>query len=82
MDLRDELFTPILSIPNDENIDIDTSLILEPVTIAPIIDPSPIERALEAVDKYLQENIHGIEDIINGPSVHDSYRQLDIEIPE
>ena len=74
MDLPEELFTPILSIPNDENIDIDTSLILEPVTNAPIIDPSPIERALEAVDKYLKENGHGIEDIINGPSVHDSYR--------
>ena len=70
MDLPDELFTPILSIPNDENVDIDTNLTTELVTIAPIVDSSPIERALKAVDKYLKENEHGIEDIINGPSVH------------
>ena len=73
MDLPDELFTLIFNIPNDEKIDIDSMLILEPVTNAPTIGPNTIERALEAVDKYLQENGDESEDIINGPNVHDCY---------
>ena len=46
MDLPDELFTPILSIPNDDNVDVDTNMMIEPITNAPNKGESSIDREL------------------------------------
>ena len=81
MDLPDDIFTPILSFTNGEN-EVKTTDRIESIANTAEITMSPIERALKEVDIYLKENENGIEDIINGPNIHDSFKQLDKTVPE
>ena len=81
MDLPDDIFTPILSFANDEN-EVKSTNRTEIIANSAEITMSPIERALKEVDNFVKDNENGIEDIINGPNIHDSFKQLDITVPE
>ena len=81
MDLLDDIFTHILSFANDEN-EVKSTNRTENIGTTAEITMSPIERALKEVDIYLKENENGIDDIINGRNIHDSFKQLDINIRE
>ena len=81
MELPDDIFTPITDFVSDES---QVKITNRPENIANSgeITMSPIERALKEVDIFVKDNENDIEEAIHGPSIHDSFKQLDINIAE
>ena len=78
MELPDDLFTPITDFINDGQV--PTSTNLDKLTDNHDFAMSPITRTLIEVDKLMKDNDNAIEEAINQPSVHDSFKQLTIGI--
>ena len=81
MELPDDIFTPITDFVSDES-QVKTTNMLENVAEIGKITMSPIERALDELDKFVEDNENAIEDASNGPNVHDSFKQLNINVEE
>ena len=79
--MPDDFFTPITNFVSDEN-QVSTTNRPENIANSGEITMSPIERALIEVDIFVKDNENGIEEAINGPNIHDSFKQLDITVPE
>ena len=81
MELPDDIFTPIIDFVSDES-QVKTTNRPENIATNGEITMSPIERALNEVDRFVKDSANGIEEAINGPNIHDSFKQLDINIEE
>ena len=77
MELPDDIFTPITDFVSDES---QVKITNRPENIANS-GVITIERALDEVDKFVKDSENGIEAIC-GPNIHDSFKQLDINIEE
>ena len=81
MELPDDVFTPITNFVSDES-QVKITKMLENKTESGKITMSPIDRALDELDKFVEDNDNAIEEAINGPNVHDSFKQLKIKVEE
>ena len=82
MEVSDDIFTPITDFVSDESQAKATNLLLENITDSENITMSPIQRALDELDKFVKDSENAIEEAISGPNVHDSFKQLDINVEE
>ena len=60
MELPDDIFTPITDFVSDES-QVKTTNMLENVTEVGKITMNPIERALDELDKFVEDNGNAIE---------------------
>ena len=77
MELPDDLFTPITDFISDEHV--PTSTNLDKLTDNNDFAMSPITRTLIEMENFVKDNDNAIEEAINQPSVHDSFKQLKID---
>ena len=87
MELPDDIFTPITAFASDESQAKSTNslieranLLLEDKTDSENFTMSPVQRALDELDKFVEGNENAIEEAINQPSVHDSFKQLKVDV--
>ena len=81
MKLPDDIFTPITDFVSDES-QVKTTNMLENITESGKITMSPIQHALDELDRFVEGNENAIEEAINQPNVHDSFKQLNINVEE
>ena len=77
MELPDDLFTPITDFVSDESQVKSTNL--ETFTDSNDFAMSPFQRTLDEIEKFVKDNDNAIEEAINQPSVHDSFKQLKLD---
>ena len=77
MELSDDLFTPITDFISDEHL--PTSTNLDKFTDSNDFAMSPITRTLIEMENFVKDNDNAIEEAINQPSVHDSFKQLKLD---
>ena len=87
MELPDDIFTPITAFASDESQAKSTNsliaranLLLEDQADSDNFTMSPIQRTLNEIEKFVKDNDNAIEEAINQPNVHDSFKPLKLDL--